>query len=330
VLDLTTLADRPESPIEIQATSGPSVFDPLQQNQRPGLLLQRGAVYIAWGSHCDQVTYHGWMIGYETAGLNQIGVFNAAPDLTAKEPFGAGIWQGGIAPACDADGAIYCSTGNGDYSAQSGGTGHGHCILKLSPSLALLDFFMPFNVAALDVNDWDLGSGAPILIPQQPGDPHPLLTVCGKEGRIYVLNRSGLGGFNSAAGAEADTNILQELPLYPGQSPDGPGQPAGTDTNQPGVWGGPAYATVGAKRLVFFCGDYGKAPGATSSLGGPVRAFSVTAAAQPFAPDVLFPRHQRWRCDPGRVLFRCRCDNGDCLADPPRKAASRARCPECS
>jgi hypothetical protein len=32
-------------------------FDPLRENQRAGLLLQSGNVYIGWASHCDK----GWV-----------------------------------------------------------------------------------------------------------------------------------------------------------------------------------------------------------------------------------------------------------------------------
>ena len=41
-LDLATGADRATSPVTITAPG----FDPLMQNQRPGLLLSRGKVYI--------------------------------------------------------------------------------------------------------------------------------------------------------------------------------------------------------------------------------------------------------------------------------------------
>jgi hypothetical protein len=234
--------------------------------------------------------YYGWVIGYEHAGLNQTGVFNTALDSVKFGHVGAGIWQGGIALACDPEGNIYCSTGNGDFSAQAGGTGYGHCVLKLSPEMKLIDFFMPFNVADLDPHDWDLGSGAPMLIPQETGDPAPLLTICGKEGRIYVLNRSSLGRFGGGIGVGADNNIVQWLDLYPGQVPDGPGQPGGLDSSQPGVWGGPAYAVVGTKRLVFFCGNFGKhLRGDQSGPGGPVKAYSVNSSAQPFKEDFVSP-----------------------------------------
>jgi hypothetical protein len=61
-LDLTTGAERSNSPVVIKATvpsggvgsvGGMIQFNAQLQNQRPGLALVNGVVYIAWSSHCD-------------------------------------------------------------------------------------------------------------------------------------------------------------------------------------------------------------------------------------------------------------------------------------
>ena len=44
-------------------------FNARTENQRAGLLLDHGTVYIAWASYCDQGPYHGWILGYDAATL---------------------------------------------------------------------------------------------------------------------------------------------------------------------------------------------------------------------------------------------------------------------
>lgn len=60
-------------------------------NERPGLLLMNGVVYMAFGSHCDHGTYVGWVAGVNTAN----GVVNLWSDETGVTSTEAGIWQAG-------------------------------------------------------------------------------------------------------------------------------------------------------------------------------------------------------------------------------------------
>jgi len=55
-LDTSTGAEKFSGPKEIISAGK---FDPKLNNQRPGLLLQAGNVYIGWASHNDCGAYHG-------------------------------------------------------------------------------------------------------------------------------------------------------------------------------------------------------------------------------------------------------------------------------
>lgn len=91
-------------------------FNSKQQNQRAGLALVNGTVYIAWASHEDSAPWHGWMMGYSYNGsaFTQTAVFNTTPNKRE-----GGIWIGGGAPAADSSNNLYVITGNGFFDATS-------------------------------------------------------------------------------------------------------------------------------------------------------------------------------------------------------------------
>jgi outer membrane protein assembly factor BamB len=175
-LDLATGADLPNSPATIAAPD----FDPLWQNQRPGLFLSGGNVFIGYASHCDNGPYHGFLLGYDAASLKQVGVFNTS--LGGEE---ASIWQSGQPPAVDDKGNIYFITGNGSWN---GTTQFSESFLKLDPHMHLVDWFTPTNHFQLDKDDNDLNSSGAVLIP----GTH-LIIGGGKEGKLYVLDTEHFG-----------------------------------------------------------------------------------------------------------------------------------------
>jgi hypothetical protein len=68
-LSLIDGSEKFSGPQEIAATFSGISYSPVSQNQRAGLALLNGTVYIAWGSHGDIGTYYGWIMGYNAATL---------------------------------------------------------------------------------------------------------------------------------------------------------------------------------------------------------------------------------------------------------------------
>ena len=220
-LAVTTGAEKFGGPVEIHASvrgrgDGSSnstvAFDPLTENPRAALLLANGIVYLSWASSCDVGPYHGWIMAYDAHTLKQKGVYNDSPDADD-----GGIWASDTGIAADKAGNIYAATGNGRFDAASGGRDYGDTLLKLGLSAAglhLADYFTPFNADELNAHDNDLGSGGPMLLPDQPG-PHPhLLIVGGKAPLLYVLDRDHLGHFHAGSNSHAVQTIVTKGGIF--------------------------------------------------------------------------------------------------------------------
>jgi hypothetical protein len=221
-IDLTSGAEKPGSPATIAATfpgtgaSGSTVpFDAHMENQRAGLALVNGTVYVAWGSHEDKQPFYGWMMGYTYNGSSfvQSSVFNAAPN--ARE---GGIWMSGAAPAVDSQGRLYAITGNAAFDATSTtapNDDYGDSLLQLSGNLIVMQYFTPSNQHADQIYNNDFGSGGAAVLADLPaGSPVTHLVIGGgKDGNLYLFNRDALGGYGDnnawqefSVGAEGDIN----------------------------------------------------------------------------------------------------------------------------
>jgi hypothetical protein len=188
-LDLITGAEKFGGPTEIAATG----FTPLTQLNRPGLLLVSGMVYLGFGSVGDFPSWHGWVMAYDAATLQQVAVFNSTPQNNAEG--GAGIWQTGNGLVADASGNIYAISSNGNFDVNTGGQDYGSAYLKLSGStLSVLDYFIPYNQSYMnqESNDVDLGSGGALLIPNTT-----VLVGGGKDAVLRVVDTANMGKFNS-------------------------------------------------------------------------------------------------------------------------------------
>lgn len=234
-VSLTTGAETANSPVNIAASvsgncdGGTTVaFDPMRQNQRPGLALVNGIVYVGYGSHGDEGNWHGWLLGYQTGDLTAApSVFTTTPDALSSPlpppapPCGAGIWMAGGAPAADANNNLFVTTGNGAFD---GVKDFGDSYLRLSPSLSVMDSFTPSNQSTLDEGDTDVGSsGTAVLIDQTNGPVPHLLVGASKAGVFFVINRDDMGKFKSS-----DASV-QEFSL------------GGASFSTPGFWNNTAY-----------------------------------------------------------------------------------------
>ena len=193
------------------SSGGVVAFNTLRQNQRPGLVLANGVVYVAWASHGDNTPYHGWVIGFDKNTLQMVTTWNANPNGNDS-----GIWMGGGAPSVDGSGNMYFLTGNGTFDANSGGLDYGDSTVKLSTAsgLAVAGYFTPADQQNLENGDADHGSGGAALLVDQPmGSPHQhLLIGGGKEGNFFMLDRDNLGGYGANFNP-TDSNVVQKFGL---------------------------------------------------------------------------------------------------------------------
>ncbi|HEV3237958.1 MAG TPA: fibronectin type III domain-containing protein, partial [Gemmataceae bacterium] len=206
-------------------------FNALREHQRGALNLVNNTVYVEWASHGDNGPYHGWVAKWDVSNLTTngfvlTGILNTSPNNGL-----AGIWQGGGALAFEANGsAFYFETGNGSAGAPTlnangfpTSASYNEALVKVvadtttTPTnqnangwgLKVADYFIPYNVQALDGADSDFGSGAPLLLPDSagiPGHPH-LMLAAGKEGKVYLIDRDNLGKFNAV-----NDNVINAVP----------------------------------------------------------------------------------------------------------------------
>jgi hypothetical protein len=240
-LDILTGNERPGSPVTIlpsargtasDAVNGVITFDPTTQLQRPGILLEQGVIYLAFGSHCDSDPYHGWVLAYDAATLGLRGTYINTPDGNE-----GGIWQSGMGLSSDGHG-VYFVAGNGDIDHSGAGAQLGLSVGRLvlgSYGLLVQDFWTPANADQMNSTDLDLTTGAVV-------GPGNLLFVGGKVPNLWVLDRNHMGGFNSAG-----DQIVQTLPHPGGEMHGGPVYWAGPSGPELFIW--PEGAGLEALRV---------------------------------------------------------------------------------
>ena len=221
-LDIVTGEDRTRPRlIKAELRGRPDVrFDALLNLNRPGLLLQDGVIYLAFGSHDDHGDYFGWIIAYDAATLIQIAAFNTAPEWGE-----GGVWQSGTGLAGDAAGFIYAVVGNGRSPKENlekrrpplpkpsrvEAPVYGNALLKLKLDrdagvLRAVYWFTASDVFELNESDTDF-IGGPVLFeqPGRRGKPHQYVLGGGKDGKFYLADRDNMGKWTPTD----NTTILQ-------------------------------------------------------------------------------------------------------------------------
>ena len=312
-LGVTSGAEKFGAPVLIQGSvpgntadgNGSTVaFDPVLHNQRAALLLENGHVVIAWGSHCDKIPWHGWVMSYSASTLAQEAIYNTTTTEIAADKNGCGgIWMSGAGPAADSAGNIYFATGNGGWN---GSTDLSDSIVKLGPpaggTFPVLDYYTVYDQSTLESTDTDLGSGGLVLLPPSASGLQ-LLAQQSKAGTLSVLNTANLGKYCpnlSPACKGSDPQIVEEI-----------------QNASSGIWGAPAYWNGN----LYWTGanDPIQAYSVNPNLAVPVGTHPTSASAQIFAFSAPTPSISAngtrngilWALDGS--AGNSTCEAGDCL-----------------
>jgi hypothetical protein len=268
-LDIATGAEKFGGPVTISAivsgtgtgtSHGKILFDTLHDNQRTGLLLANGNIYMAWAGQA-----HGWIMAYNAQTLKQVAVVNTTPNGTL-----GGVWQAGNGPAVDSEGNIYFATGDGTFDASTGGVDYGDTLLKMDANLNVLDYFTPMDQACrLLPNDLDLGSGGPLVLPSQAGTYPDEIIESGKGGSpcdlfgstyavpIYLVNRDAMGTYHPSGDQDIQT----------------------IEGTVHGYWSSPAYWQSSTAQYVYYSGTTNE-----TGNGDYLKQYSITNGLVSAAP----------------------------------------------
>jgi outer membrane protein assembly factor BamB len=177
-------------PVDISAkvTANGLAFDSAYQGNRGALAFIGGTLYVPYGGfYGDCGTYHGWLVAISPASPQ-------SPSAWATSAKGGGPWgPGGVA----SDGtSLFMTTGNTSGTSTWGG---GEAVLRFSPGPVLADSYAPANWLTLDQQDLDLGGTGPVMLDLPGATPATLAFALGKDGKIYLTDRTSLGGVGGAA-----------------------------------------------------------------------------------------------------------------------------------
>jgi hypothetical protein len=239
-LDLSTFADKGNSPLTVSPPSAPLTdgttftFNAAAERQRAGLVLFFERVgspkgffrvvahlYAGFGAFCDFPPGRGWLLGWTAvngatlAQLPENLLLNTQPISTLG---GSSIWMsgygiasaGGYLSAAAAGGfgtiapqpELFFTTGNNQPGPHDGVSNISDSVVRVSGiDASVLGVFTPTNVGNLDGGDLDFASGGVMLLPPQGGNFPDLAVAAGKDGNLYLLNRDAMSGSGSNTAA---------------------------------------------------------------------------------------------------------------------------------
>jgi len=166
--------------VEVRRTIPTPDGQPRYDQQRPGLAIEDGRVYVAFGGlYGDCGPYRGSVVGVPLSGSGPI-ISYVVP--TARE---GAIW-GTAGPVAGRGGTLYVSVGNGSVTSTS--FDGSDSVTALSPGLRRTGIFAPASWLSDSQSDLDLGSTQPALA------GNGMLLAMGKSGIAYLLDPARLAG----------------------------------------------------------------------------------------------------------------------------------------
>jgi outer membrane protein assembly factor BamB len=231
-LDLASGADRWSVDIVAPGTDDGSNSE-LRVFLHTGLNLVNGKIYAGTSGVCDLTPWRGRLVVVDVATHTlQNTIFTAANATGVSGTYysGGGVWGWGGASAEPNGSAVYTGVGNADQASQSSPfvtapletVGYAEHIVKFPADLSTASdshapslFFAPNPLSASDI---DL-AGTPTLF-QPPGCP-PLLAVQGKEGYLFIYNRTSLSAgpiFEGQFSVSSENAYYMGLPAYSRQT----------------------------------------------------------------------------------------------------------------
>ena len=201
-LNVDTGATNSGWPVDVNATANYNhmTFDSVIQEQRGGLALVDGIVYVSYSGYsgdCDN--YHGWVVGVDINDPTNVHAW-------ATTAVGGGIWgHGGVA----SDGTnMFVVTGNTFNTGGNWMGGEAIIRLQAGPTWTGMptDYWAPFNWLNLDQTDTDLGGVSATVIDVPGATPSQLVLALGKDSNAYLVDRNNLGGISSPPAAQANVH----------------------------------------------------------------------------------------------------------------------------